>query len=227
MRPLLLLALLLVGCPTPDEDTLTQDDADDFADRLADDVAHVAASAVNIVSAADDLEERDSASECAGTVGTCVFCFDVLGTPLEGSFTLGMEDTPCGVAWEVAGRSLNYSVTHTDIAGTWTATGLGGVYTVEASGDRAAVLGLQSAREGTRELDSSYGVVMTAEVENLQVEGLTLSMTYRDFLDGTWSVEVTAAEGVVDGAVVGPEGTSCSLSGAVESPVVTCTVPGA
>ena len=130
---ILLLILLLAACPSAD-DGASQDDADDFADRLAGDIADVAATAVDVVSIAEGLEQRDTDSACTPTVGTCSFCYALDGNPLVGDFTLAMEETPCGAGSSVAGRSVNYSVTETAISGTWQATGLGGDYTVEASG---------------------------------------------------------------------------------------------
>ncbi len=223
---LALLLLLLSSC-THAPDPSAQDDADDFAERLADDIADLAASAVDVVSTADDLQERDSDEACYPTVGTCSFCYAVDGTPLSGTFSLSMEATPCGAAWERAGRSVNYSVAETSLTGSWTATGLGGDYTVEASGVRTAVLSTSSPRGGDHDFDASYTATMTAGVVNLVVDSLTLDLTYSAFTGRVWDVAVALTDDALSGTATSDDGIACTVSAGVEAPTVSCTVPGA
>ncbi len=217
--------MLLVACPSGDDSEVAQADADDFADRLADDIADAASAAVDVVSAADDLQERDTATECYPTVGTCSFCTDVDGTPLSGSFTLGMEELPCGEAWDVGGRSLNYSVTALSIDGTWQASGIGGDYTVTASGTRGALLSTSSPRGGSHEFDASHTLDLEAEVIDLRVEGLTLTMDYAAFTGRAWTVDATLSDDTLSGSASSDDGVTCSISAGVEAPSVSCTAP--
>lgn len=224
---LLLLLLLLPACPTgDDDDDVAQDDADDFATRLADDLADLAATAVDVASAAEDLDAREATRACYPTVGTCTFCYDVNGTPLAGTFSLEMEETPCGAAWEVAGRSFNYSVTAVAFTGAWAATGLGGDYSVDAEGEREALFATQSPRAGTHEFDSSYSMSMSAGVTNAVVTSLSVAMTYGGFTERIWEVAVsTAADGSLEGTASTDDGITCTVSAGVEAPIVRCTAP--
>lgn len=222
MRTLLLL-ILLAGCPSAGDDGVAQADADDFAERLAGDLADLVATAVDVVSSADDLSSRDTVHECYPTVGTCSFCYDLDGTPLTGTFAVTMEDAPCGVAWEIAGRSLNYSVASTAFTGSWTATGLGGDYTVEATGERDALLGVSSPRGGDHEFDSSYAMTMTVGVVDLAAATLALEMTYGGFTGRTWQVAVAGDADGLEGTASTSDGISCTVSAGYEAPTVRCT----
>jgi hypothetical protein len=219
------LVLLLAACPSTDDSEFTQADADDFADRLAEDIADMAATAPNVVRAAEDLTARDTASECFATVGTCTFCYDVDGTPLTGTFSMAMESTPCGVAWELAGRTLNYAVEETSLSGSWAATGIGGDYTIEATGERSATLSTSSARGGLHEFDSSFAIEMTAEVVDHLVASLALTLEYSAFTTRAWTADITGDADGVSGTATSDDGISCSVSGGYEAPNVSCTLP--
>ncbi len=221
------LLLLLAACPSSDDDAVSQADADDFADRLAGDIADLASTAVDVVDTAEGLQERDTDSACYPTVGTCSFCYAVDGNPLAGEFTFAMEDVPCGAASEVAGRSVNYSVTGAEFSGTWAAAGLGGTYTIEGSGERQSLFATSSPRGGDHEFDSSFSASWTATVSGGVVDTLVLSMTYGDFTGRVWQVEVSDEGEGLSGTASTPDGIQCSVSAGVEAPTVSCVAPGA
>ena len=219
--------MLLVGCTVTvdDDDSDPQSSADDFAERLADDLADLAAVPVDVVSTADDLSTRDVDEACYPTVGTCSLCYSVDGNPLAGAFTVAMEDVPCGVAWDFAGRTLNYSVEATSIAGDWAATGLGGDYSVNASGSRRAQLSTRSARAGVQDFDSSWDLTtLSAVVRDLSLDSFVLDLTYTGFAGHVWTADITGdSDGIVTATVTSETGGTCTVSGGYEAPSVACT----
>ncbi len=226
MRALLVLALL-TACPTEEEPPVeddVQEDADDFADRLSEDLADLNAAMEQVAASADDLEERDEARRCYPTVGNCSVCFDLLGTPAQGTFTSEIEDSPCGRAIEIAGRTLNYSIAESDLQGNWQATGLGGDYDILASGERASTLDIQSARRGVVNFDSTWFLDdLSATVEDLSVTEWSFTLTYGSFAGQEWVATIGGDVVSVSGTVSSDHGFTCTVSGSYETPNVSCT----
>lgn len=225
----MLLLVLLTACPTteepPPEDDV-QEDADDFAERLSADVADLNAAMEQVSASADGLEARDQAIDCYPTVGNCAICFDLLGNPAQGTFTSELEDTPCGRAIEVAGRTLNYSVASSDLQGNWQATGLGGDYDILASGERSSILDIQSARRGVVNFDSTWFLDdLSATVEDGSVVAWSFTLTYAGFGGHEWVATIGGDSISVSGSVTADHGVTCTVSGAYETPNVACTVP--
>lgn len=219
---------LLIACPSsePPPDDEAQEDADDFASRLSDDLADLNAAMEHVAASADRLETRDEARDCYATVGDCAICYDLLGTPAQGTFSSGLESAPCGLAREILGRTLNYSLAQSSIDGNWQATGLGGNYDILASGVRQATLSIQSARRGVLDFDATWLLDdLSATVEDIAVTSWSFTLTYAGFAGHEWVAQVSGDVVSVTGTVTSDHGVTCSISGAYETPNVDCVLP--
>ncbi|MEZ4323218.1 MAG: hypothetical protein R3F61_37485 [Myxococcota bacterium] len=204
----LILFTCLVACGEED------DSAEDFAATLESDVEDLARVSTGVAVA------QTTVSECVDTVGECRTCLEATGTPLSGTFTVGLESTPCSATWTTAAGETTYTVDSSAFAGSWTG-GLSSV-SVEMSGSRDATLET-SRRRG----DSTRTASMTLDALELEatldgtVTSMVAELTYVGFGGRTYSVEL-ADDGQTLSGTATAGSVTCTISGTRTAPVVDC-----
>ena len=152
---------------------------------------------------------------CYDGPGDCQACYEAVGTPLTGTFELGMDTTPCGGAF----GSATYTVQDSAFEGGWSSSLAG----VEATltGERSATL--VTSRGRTDDGIAVFTVADASLTVDAQgaVSAFALEGTYTGLGGRAYDLQLTGDGGSIEGEASSPSVT-CVFSGSLQGPEVTC-----
>jgi hypothetical protein len=227
-------ALLLLSACTPgsgpggtDEDLLA-----DFADQVEGDVPEFAANALDSTAVARRTTgptARDTAEECVDTWGDCQFCWTADGTPTTGSLVAALDAPPCTASISRGSFAASYTVASFALDGSYAGTpqglGQGISYAIQLTGARQSTLAV-SGRSASGTYEASWTLDdLSATVEDETVVDYAISVTYESFGAHAWEMSLAGTQEAATGTISRDDGASCTISGTLESPSVSCTGP--
>ncbi len=205
---------LACGEPEPEASTLA------FESTLESDLEELARDSSELAADAADEALEDG---CFRALGGCQTCFTTDGGTLDGTFELGIDETPCSVT--IGRRSTwTYTVESSAFSGSW-ATSLEGV-TVEMTGERTASVVRESDTDSatwSSAMDLT-DLSLSAELDGT-VTGFSAALAYSGFGGSVVDVTVSGDAASISGEAVmtGPDGAiTCAIAGTLDTPEVSC-----
>ncbi|MEQ1570666.1 MAG: hypothetical protein ABMA64_33870 [Myxococcota bacterium] len=171
----------------------------------------------------DPAVELDRQGAFAG-VGDCVWGFTVAGPADGAALDAAIDGVPCGGS--VAGErgSVEYAVTAAELGGGISFAG-DGAWDYDLTGTRTADTTVTSTARGTtRTYTGQWELVSLVGRTDADGTGpFDAVLTYTGWFGGDWGLEWSrTADGAVSGALVGPRGASCTVSGVDDAVEVSC-----
>lgn len=172
------------------------------------------------IAALGDVET--TGEDSSDGLGSCVWTQTLTGTALAGTVTFAPDALPCGGAATSTARTFTYDVTDAQVEGSWSTTRAG--LTLELTGYRDAAATFSGPKAGDRAWDAALTLSeLTATIADDAVTAWSIAGTWDAMGGRTWILEASADADGVSGTISVPRGTTCTVTGTLDAPVVSCT----